>query len=363
MASFDAVETAGKIYDLTQEPSANVRAEINDALENMSGNDSAALTEALVMGNVLPSLLLEEMGPGENKMDANGDGILSYGAELTEPGADALSQFALDYANGVTIGPKQAFAPGDFTTSDVRDLVRLSDEQFGEMTRPGGPAEVAAEVPAEVTAETSTDVTANPNYVEPAPRPDWLDLAGRTPEAGELAAINEDSLRPLLLGENGEIIDANPMRADWEYEEAAADPTIQLDVSNPEIVEMQHDITPVSELPTPQSILENPTSTPEQQLQAIKDLVASGTPPTSIVDANGNTINVRMEVVPVAEGSDRSYVHMFAVDPATGAEMPILRAVSTPDGFEHQRSADGEEVTFVGTKWKRNNPDTTFGED
>lgn len=348
MANMEATEAAAKIYDLTQAPSESLRAEINESIGQMSGEDRSALTAELVKDNLLPALLLEEMPV----LDQDGNGTVEYG-ELVTNQSTPLAAIAQDFANSNWVGPKEPFGYGNFTDADAQQMAAESPAAV----RPDVESDEVVET---VEGETPTEVVPD---VFPAPRPEWLDLVGRTPEAGELAEINEGSLRPVLLGENNEIIDANPMRADWEYEEAAADPTIQLDVSNPEIVEMQHDITPVSELPTPQSILENPTSTPEQQLQAIKDMVASGTSTTSIVDANGNTINVRMEVVPVAEGSDRSFVHMFAVDPTTGTEMPVLRAISDGDTFEHQRTADGEEVSFVGTKWKKAHPDTMFGED
>lgn len=112
----------------------------------------------------------------------------------------------------------------------------------------------------------------------------------------------------------------------------------------------------------PLAVLQNPDMDAEDQLNCIMALVQSGNPPTTIKDENGNDIQVRMEVVPVAEGSDRSYVHMFGIDPATGREIPILRAINDGTTFEHQRSADGEEVPFVGTKWKKAYPNTMYGD-
>lgn len=111
----------------------------------------------------------------------------------------------------------------------------------------------------------------------------------------------------------------------------------------------------------PLAVLQNPNMDTESQLNSIMALVKSGNPPTTIKDANGNDIQVRMEVVPVAEGSDRSYVHMFGIDPVTGREIPILRAINEGNTFEQQRSADGEEVPFVGTKWLKAHPDTMYG--
>ncbi|MBC7999560.1 MAG: hypothetical protein IAF58_16535 [Leptolyngbya sp.] len=354
MANMEATEVAAKVYDLTQSPNEALRAEINESIGQMSWDGRTSLTEELVRSNLLPSLLLEEMPV----VDQSGNGDVEYG-ELVTTQSTPLAEIALTYANENWIGEHAPFSYDGFTGEEVRQLV--ADQ--GEAIRPAGapeaeserldgePTEVAPEVASEVAPEVAPEVASEVASELPAEA---------VPDSSNDAPVE----RPYIVEADGTIVDANPMRADWEYEEAAnAVPPIQLDVSNPDVVHPEPDITPVSEVATPQSILENPGSTTEQQLQAIKDMVASGTPPTSIVDEAGNTINVRMEVVPVSEGSDRSYVHMFAVDPETGREIPILRAISDGEGFVNQRSANGEEVSFVGTKWKKAHPDTMFGED
>lgn len=352
MANMEATEAAAKIYDLTQAPSESLRAEINESIGQMSGDGRSALTEELVRSNLLPSLLLEEMPV----VDQSGNGDVEYG-ELVTTQSTPLAEIALTYANENWIGEHAPFSYDGFTGDEVRQLVADQGEAIRPAGAPAAESETLDDEPTEVAPELAPEVASELPSELPAEA--VLDSSNDAP-----AEINVGVERPYIVEADGTIVDANPMRADWEYEEAAnAIPPIQLDGSNPDVVYPESDISPVSEVATPQSILENPGSTTEQQLQAIKDMVASGTPPTSIVDEAGNTINVRMEVVPVSEGSDRSYVHMFAVDPQTGREIPILRAISDGEGFVNQRSADGEEVSFVGTKWKKAHPDTMFGED
>ncbi len=109
-------------------------------------------------------------------------------------------------------------------------------------------------------------------------------------------------------------------------------------------------------------ILESPDSTPVDQLKAVQALAAAGVTSATITDADGNSINVRFAVSPIAEGSPNSYVHMFAVD-ASGKETVVLRAISNGDDFVQQRDANGEVVSFVGTKWKRDHEGSVFNED
>ncbi len=105
--------------------------------------------------------------------------------------------------------------------------------------------------------------------------------------------------------------------------------------------------------------LQSPDSSVTDRLKAIKALVAEGQTTATIKDSNGDELNVRMEVIPVA-GSSRSMVQMFATDPATGKEYVVLRAISDGDTFTQQRDANGQEVDFVGTRWQANHPDSMF---
>ncbi len=62
------------------------------------------------------------------------------------------------------------------------------------------------------------------------------------------------------------------------------------------------------------AILNDPAKSTVEQLAAIKKLVDNGITTATLKDAEGNPISVRLEVVPIA-GSDRTMVHMFALDP------------------------------------------------
>ncbi len=106
------------------------------------------------------------------------------------------------------------------------------------------------------------------------------------------------------------------------------------------------------------NVLKDSDSSIEDRLKAITSLVADGTTTATITD-NGVELNVRMEVVAIP-GSSRTMVHMFAIDPATGKESVILRAIGDGDTFTKQRGADGQEVDFVGTRWQRNHADSMF---
>lgn len=108
--------------------------------------------------------------------------------------------------------------------------------------------------------------------------------------------------------------------------------------------------------------LTSPNSSPEDQLKAVKALVAAGQTTMTITDADGNSLNVRLAVTPIAEGSPNNYVHMYAVD-ASGKESIVLRAISNGDGFVQQRDATGEFVSYVGSKWKRDHADSVFNEE
>ena len=102
-------------------------------------------------------------------------------------------------------------------------------------------------------------------------------------------------------------------------------------------------------------------SSVEEQLAAIKTLVEGGKTTATIRDADGSELTIRMEVQPISEGSDRSYVQMFAVD-ENGRETVVLRALSDGDSFAQQRDANGNLVSYVGSRWQERHPDSVFGE-
>ncbi len=107
--------------------------------------------------------------------------------------------------------------------------------------------------------------------------------------------------------------------------------------------------------------LSDANSSTEAQLAAVKTLVDAGQTTATIRDADGTSLNIRLEMQPISEGSDRSYVQMFAVD-ENGREMVVLRAVTDGDGFAQQRDANGNFVSYVGRKWGEQHPDSVFGE-
>lgn len=107
--------------------------------------------------------------------------------------------------------------------------------------------------------------------------------------------------------------------------------------------------------------LQDEDSTIEERLAAVKSLVAAGETTATIEDSDGNPLRIRMEVQPVSEGSDRSYVHLFAVD-ENGRETVILRAMSAGDEFTQQRDGNGNPVSYVGKKWGEQHPDSVFAE-
>jgi hypothetical protein len=107
--------------------------------------------------------------------------------------------------------------------------------------------------------------------------------------------------------------------------------------------------------------LSNADSSTEEQLAAIKTLVEAGQTTATIRDSDGTSLTVRLEVQPVAEGSDRSFVHMFAVD-ENGRETVVLRALTDGDGFAQQRDANGNFISYTGSRWLEGHPNSVFGE-
>ncbi len=157
--------------------------------------------------------------------------------------------------------------------------------------------------------------------------------------------------------EDGEIIAVG--------QQSAENPVSLENFPQPE-VDSPEDVTPEEpsgdETDEFRKTLVSPNSSPEDQLKAVQALVAAGVTSTTITDADGNSINVRFAVTPIAEGSPNNYVHMFAVD-SSGKETIVLRAISNGDGFVQQRDANGEVVSYVGSKWKRDHEGSVFNED
>ncbi|MBA3859935.1 MAG: hypothetical protein C0507_23745 [Cyanobacteria bacterium PR.3.49] len=109
------------------------------------------------------------------------------------------------------------------------------------------------------------------------------------------------------------------------------------------------------------ALLTSANSTPQDQLAAVKQLFEAGQTTASITDAAGNTLNLRFDMQPVAEGSDRQFLHVFSVD-ESGKERVVLRALTDGDGFAQQRDAQGNFVSYVGSAWQQEYPDSVFNE-
>lgn len=91
-------------------------------------------------------------------------------------------------------------------------------------------------------------------------------------------------------------------------------------------------------------VLENPKASSEEKLKAIMELKEAGRTEVELID-NGKRIRCRISVEPIASGSDRNYVHLFAVD-ENGKEQIVLRALEEGGKFSRQGAAD-----YVGDRW------------
>jgi Ca2+-binding EF-hand superfamily protein len=109
------------------------------------------------------------------------------------------------------------------------------------------------------------------------------------------------------------------------------------------------------------AILGSEASSIEEQLGAVKSLFEAGQSTATITDASGNTLTLRFDMQPVAEGSDRQFLHVFSVD-ESGRERVVLRAIAEGDGFSQQRDANGEFVPYTGSSWQKEYPDSIFNQ-
>ncbi|MBA3994318.1 MAG: hypothetical protein C0469_12390 [Cyanobacteria bacterium DS2.3.42] len=270
--------------------------------QDFSGNrefKDAALLD-LVNRELLPALTWAEA----QSLDRNGDQIIQMGEgnELMASG-DLFQQLAAEFMSRAT---------RDVTLEELAALSAQTSK--------------AQDVPSEAPLLNTEN-------------PDYMQFSGAT-DATTLTY--EDGERPAFAPET-EV--ANP---DYMQFSGSSDEHNERPAYAPEMDES-------SSL----GALKSKNSSVTDRLKAIKSLVADGQTTASITDSNGNQLGVRMEVIPVA-GSERSMVHMFAVDPSTGKEFVILRAISDGDSFTQQKDASGQDVDFVGTRWRNNHPDSMF---
>lgn len=92
-------------------------------------------------------------------------------------------------------------------------------------------------------------------------------------------------------------------------------------------------------------VLEDPKASSEEKLKAIVELKEAGRSEIELIDNNGKRIRCRISVEPVAPGSDRNYVHLFAID-ENGKEQIVLRGLEQDGKFSRQGNAG-----YVGDRW------------
>lgn len=96
-------------------------------------------------------------------------------------------------------------------------------------------------------------------------------------------------------------------------------------------------------------VLENPKASPEDKLKAIEALHAAGKEEIVLLD-HGKPVRCRIAIAPVAPGSDRNYVHLFAED-ENGKERIVLRAIEREGQYYRQVDAHGRPLNYVGDVW------------
>lgn len=96
-------------------------------------------------------------------------------------------------------------------------------------------------------------------------------------------------------------------------------------------------------------ILENPKASPEDKLKAIEALHAAGKEEIVLLD-HGKPVRCRIAIAPVAPGSDRNYVHLFAED-ENGKERIVLRAIEREGQYYRQVDAHGRPLNYIGDVW------------
>lgn len=374
MADFTTADRAADAaYELATSPRdelSGARAELNDIWR--SGNLPAQeIGQSLEENNLLGPLALYD---SEN-LDTDGNESLEYGELLSVAGADSsdtltknlaehlASKVAMrDYAPisiselrsmGATptdpIPGEMDFDPATVSDGKVgKDELAYAYENFGRLDADGNDYTTSEEI--------------NGYLSESAGSLSEVDAAKLRDLSSQVSNLEENS--------NDEIGDENDGYTRADLEAAAADMVTDL---NADRASAGEDAT------TAESILDssddaeerasdalaqlrNADSSTEDQLAAIKTMVEAGQTTATITDTDGNSLNVRLVVEPISEGSDRSYVQMFAVD-ESGNESVVLRAISQGDSFSQQRDGNGNLVSYVGSKWQRNHPDSLFGEE
>ncbi len=359
-------------YELATSPRdelAGARAELNDIWQ--SGNlSSTTIGRSLEDNNLLAPLALYDSA----NLDTDNNGSFSY-PELIEaansPDSDELTRNLAEYlGNEVSLR-----GYSELTAAELRGMSGTPIDPIpGEMDF--NPATISdGEIGRSDLAYANENFNVldddNNDYVTKNEIDSYL-----SENAGSITESDAAKLRDLSAqagnleeGSNDEIGDENDGFTRNDLEVAAGEMADELRDAPTETA---------TEAPTAEEILSGEgdedgdsnealatlsdvNSSTEDQLAAIKTLVAAGQTTATIRDADGTSLNIRLEMQPISEGSDRSYVQMFAVD-ENGREMVVLRAVTDGDGFAQQRDANGNFVSYVGRKWGEQHPDSVFGE-
>ncbi|MBA3857805.1 MAG: hypothetical protein C0507_12930 [Cyanobacteria bacterium PR.3.49] len=370
-----ASDAAYEVVTSRPDDAANAREELNSiwAAGNLRPDE---IGSSLKDNNLLPGLVLHD---SEN-LDPDGDGKLPYWELLgvaNSEDADTLTknlatylaeqaymrpsaEFTLDEfrdARGLPVDPipgamsfdPDTFSDGETRTSELsyahKNFATLDADSDGYVTR------------AEIDETLSGGVSAS----------DAAKLQDLRARMGDLEELSDDEFgdendgfthEDLRLAAQAEAVSLTGERAERRAEEGDDGPS-DAPVTVEEVLSGDAD---KSDEPSEYlRDLQDKDSTVEEQLTAVKALVAAGQTTATIEDADGNPLTVRMDVQPVSEGSDRSYVHLYAVD-ESGRETVILRAITDGDGFAQQRDGNGNPVSYVGRKWSQNYPDSIFAE-
>ena len=105
--------------------------------------------------------------------------------------------------------------------------------------------------------------------------------------------------------------------------------------------------------------LQSGRGTQQERLAAVHELARLGVTRLTLLDSNGRPTDVRISVEPVARGSNRSYVHMFARG-ENGREQILLRGITQEGNYSQQQDRQGRAVDYTGTQWNRARPNSVL---
>lgn len=97
-----------------------------------------------------------------------------------------------------------------------------------------------------------------------------------------------------------------------------------------------------------------PGADPKAILETVQQLANNGVERVALKDRSGQEFMAEIKTSPVAEGSDKQYVHLFTQGP-DGKSRIIVRGIDDNGVFVPERNKDGETVSFYGRKWAKDN--------